>query len=91
MPDYLADLKGIREYLSQYYESTVRNFIGKLRKKVAGLKEHPYLWPVFQDDPDYRRMVVGSYLIFYIVREDTKTVEIHRIFHGSRDVARHLK
>jgi hypothetical protein len=34
-------------------------------------------------------LAVGDYLVFYMVNEEEKTVEIHRIFHGSQDVRQH--
>jgi len=33
---------------------------------------------------------VGDYLVFYIVNEGNKTVEIHRIFHGTQNIKQHL-
>jgi len=31
-------------------------------------------------------MFIGDYLLFYIVDEDNKMVEIHRVFHGAQDI-----
>ena len=90
LPDTVTDRDEIREYLSLYYESTVRNFFILLKEKIAKLKDFPYSCPVYEYDHDYRRLVVGDYLVFYIVNEDAKIVEIHRIFHSSRDIRRHL-
>ena len=90
LPDTVTDREKIRDYLSQYYESTVRKFFVLLREKTAQLKDFPYSCPVYENDADYRRLVVGDYLVFYMVNEDTKTVEIHRIFHGTQDIRRHL-
>jgi len=90
LPDATEDRDVIREYLSQYYESTVRNFFTLLRKRVAQLKEHPYSCPAYEHDPDYRVLVVGDYLVFYVVNDNDNIVEIHRIFHKSRDIRRWL-
>jgi plasmid stabilization system protein ParE len=86
----VIDFEDIEAYLSQYDESAVKRFFALLKKKIAILKDFPYSCPVYEDDPDYRKLVVGDYLVFYMVDEDAKTVEIHRIFHGSRDIKRHL-
>ena len=91
LPDTVTDRDEIKEYLSQYYESTVENFFKLLKEKTSRLKEFPYSCPVYEHDPDYYRMVVGDYLVFYIVNEDDGVVEIHRIFHGSKDIRQHLK
>ena len=90
LSETVTDLADIRAYLIRYYESTVRKFFALLKEKTARLKEFPYSCPIFEDDPDYRKLVVGNYLVFYIVNENDKTIEIHRILHGSRDIRRHL-
>jgi len=89
-PETATDREEIRAYLSQYYESTLRSFFALLKEKIARLKDLPYSCPTYEDDPDYRRLVVGDYLVFYMVNEENKTVEIHRIFHGSKDIKQHL-
>ena len=85
------DLKEIKQYLDQFYPSTVRNFVRLYKSKKDGLKEFPFSHQAYEDDPDYRRLVVGDYLVFYQVDGMTKTVEIHRILHGSRDMSHHLR
>ncbi|MBU0649736.1 type II toxin-antitoxin system RelE/ParE family toxin [Patescibacteria group bacterium] len=51
-------------------------------------KTHPFLGHIPRDDKlkssGYRVLVIESYLAFYIVRG--KTVEIHRVVHGSRSL-----
>jgi len=83
----VSDRNEIKAYLTNYYESTVKNFFALLKEKITRLSEFPYSCPIYEDDPDYRKLVVGDYLVFYMVNEKDKTVEIHRIFHGSRDIA----
>jgi len=90
LPDTITDRDEIREYLSQYYESTAKQFFALLKEKIARLKDFPYSCPSYENDPDYRRLVVRDYLVFYIVNETDKIIEIHRIFHESRDIRQHL-
>ena len=90
LPETVTDRNEIRDYLSQYYESTAKKFFVLLKEKIARLKDFPYSCPTYEDDPDYRKLVVGDYLAFYMINESDKTVEIHRIFHGSRDIRRRL-
>ena len=85
-----ADIDDIEEYLSQFYASTVRNFFDKLKKQVFMLEDTPYMCPVYEEDPFFRRMVVGDYLLFYSVDEARNLVPVHRIFHHSRNVSRQL-
>jgi len=90
LPETIADRDAIKDYLSQYYVSTVKKFFKLLKEKTALLTRFPYSCPAYEDDPDYRVLIVGDYLVFYMVNEDEKIVEIHRIFHGSRDIKQHL-
>jgi len=90
LPETVSDRNDIKAYLDQYYESTVNKFFSLLREKIARLKEFPYSCPIYEDDPEYRRLAVEDYLVFYMVNEEEKTVEICRIFHSSRDIKLHL-
>ena len=90
LPETAIDRAEIKDYLAKYYESTVRNFFVLLKERIGQLKKFPYSCPTYDDDPDYRKLVVGDYLVFYMVDESNKIVEIHRIFHGSQDIKRHL-
>ena len=90
MNDTVIDREHIKSYLSQFYPGTSKKFFALLKKKTSRLKTSPYSCPEYEDVPEYRKLVVGEYLVFYIVNEDTKTVDIHRILHGSRDISQHL-
>ena len=90
LPDTVEDRANIRDYLSQYYKGTAKRFFDLLKKKIARLKDYPYSCPIYEDDPDYHRLVVGDFLVFYVVNEDEKIVEIHRVFHGSLDIRQKL-
>ena len=90
LDDTISDRENIRAYLSQCYPGTSKRFFTLLKKKIERLKTYPYSCPAYEDDPDYRKLVVGEYLAFYMVDENVKIVEIHRILHGSRDISQHL-
>jgi len=90
MEDVMTDREHIKAYLSQFYPGTLKKFFILLKKKTIRLKTFPYSCPEYEDVSDYRKLVVGDYLVFYIVNEDLKTVDIHRILHGSRDIRQHL-
>jgi len=87
MEDTIVDREHIKIYLSKFYPGTAKHFFSLLRKRTSQLKAFPYLGPEYEDDPDYRKLVVGDYLVFYMVNEDIKVVEVHRIFHGSMDIS----
>ena len=88
LPRAVANKKEIRAYLAQYYQNTAKKFFSLLKKRIEQLQEFPYSCPVYEDRPQYRKLVVQSYLVFYKVNEDSKTVEIQRIFPGSWEVER---
>jgi len=90
LPETVTDRAEIKDYLSQYYVSTVKKFFVLLKVRIAQLKIYPYSCPVYEDDPDYRVLVVGEYLVFYTINEEDKTVEIHRIFHELQNIKRQL-
>ena len=90
MPKIATDLAKIKVYLAQYYTGTFRRFFIPFKEKTARLKDFPYSCPIYEADPDYRKLVVQDYIVLYMVNEGTKTVEIHRIFHGSQDISRRL-
>jgi len=90
LPDTVDDRDIIKAYLEQYYPNTAKKFFSNLKSKTTRLKEFPYSCPKYEYDLDYRVLVVGDYLVFYMVNEEKKTVEIHRIFHGSQDISHHI-
>jgi len=90
LPDTVTDRAIIRRYLDQFYAGTAKRFFDLLRRRIDRIKEHPYSCPIYQDDPDYRKLVVGDYLVFYMIDEASKTIEIHRIFHGSQNIENEL-
>ncbi|MDR2599925.1 MAG: type II toxin-antitoxin system RelE/ParE family toxin [Oscillospiraceae bacterium] len=90
LPKAISDQADIKTYLSQFYPGTAKRFFTLLKKKISRLKTHPYSCPVYEDVPDYRKLVVGNYLVFYVVSENKEIVEVHRILHGSRDISQHL-
>ena len=90
MEDTLSDRDSIKAHLLKFYPGTAKRFFALLKKKTARLKTYPKSCPVYEDVPDYRRLVVGDYLVFYMINDNAKTVEIHRILHGSMDISQHL-
>ena len=84
------DLEDIEEYLSHFYTSTVRHFFDILKKKVSLLEAMPYMYPRYENDLFFRRMVIGDYLLFYSVEEERKPIVIHRIFHSARNISQQI-
>ena len=81
----LEDFKQIKAYLSQYSTQAAQKFFEEYREKIESLKNYPFLYARSEIDPDFRRIVVGDYNVFYQVDEKTLTIMIARAGHGSRD------
>ena len=80
----------IKNYLSQFYPTSPRRFTTTLKKYVSILKENPYMYPVYPEKPDYRRMVVDNYIVLYKISEQAKEIEIFRILRASWDIPKYL-
>jgi len=78
------DMLDIALHLSRFYESTFPKFIARLDRSVARLVDMPYMGIAYRN---YRRLVVGDYLVFYQVDEAGRTIQIYRILHGAQDVS----
>jgi addiction module RelE/StbE family toxin len=91
LPDAAIDRDEIKTYLEQYNGSTFKKFFALLREKTTLLKDFPYSCPVYEDDAYYRKLIVGDYVVFYRVDEESNAIERHRILHGSRNMKRHLR
>jgi toxin ParE1/3/4 len=88
LPVAVDDLISIFDWIANNSPATAAAFIEKLDQRIGSLKTHPFLGHIPRDDKlkssGYRVLVIESYLVFYVVR--AKTVEIHRIIHGSRNL-----
>ena len=79
------DLESISDWISKDNPVRARSFVRELLQSCSKILEYPHGHPIvgrFKAD-QVRRKVFGSYLIFYMIIE--QTVEITHIMHGSRD------
>ena len=90
LPGANRNLLEIDEYLSQFYPSTPAKFFSELDKKIQLLKDQPYMCPKYMHNEKYRRLIVGDYLLFYVVNDEDKEIVVHRILHGSQDITKLL-
>jgi plasmid stabilization system protein ParE len=87
LPAADEDLNEAESYLSQFYASTVAKFYQEFEKKLDDLERNPRMFASWQDNPSYRRFNVKGYLVFYKIFDKIRTVEIHRVIFGMRDIA----
>jgi plasmid stabilization system protein ParE len=88
LPVAVDDLISIFDWIASGSPVNAAAFIDKLDQRIGNLETHPFLGRIPNDDKlkssGYHVLVIESYLVFYIVRG--KTVEIHRVVHGSRNL-----
>ena len=88
LPVAVEDLISIFDWIASDSPTNAAAFIDKLDQRIGNLETHPFLGRIPRDDrlksSGYRVLVIESYLVFYIVR--FKTIEIHRVIHGSRNL-----
>ena len=88
LPVAQDDLLSILEFIAKDSPKRAISFIDKLDKSIGRLEHHPRLGRVPRHpklrEYGYRVLVIESYLAFYVIRG--RTVEIHRVVHGSRNL-----
>lgn len=89
LPVALDDLISVFDWIATDSPANASAFLQKLDQRLHHLETHPFLGRIPRDeklkDFGYRVLIVESYLIFYLPRG--KTIEIHRVIHGSRNVS----
>ena len=69
--------------------------IALIDEKIQSLKENPARIPLVRDDylasKGYRMIIAKNHLVFFIIREEIKTVSVMRVLYGRRDWLRMLK
>jgi toxin ParE1/3/4 len=83
-PKANSDLQSAVRYIAADSKRYARRWAASIRENCAKLGETPGLGaPKRELGPDVRMLVVGNYLIFYEI--DENSVQILRIMHGARD------
>jgi toxin ParE1/3/4 len=88
LPVAVDDLVSIFDWIANDNPANAAAFVEKLDQRIGNLKTQPFLGHIPRDEKlknsGYRILVIESYLVFYMIRG--KTVEIHRVVHGSRNL-----
>lgn len=85
------DIGGIFEYISNVLceKEVAINIINLLQKNILSLDEMPRRYRCYENEPwnsqGLHIMSVKKYLVFYLIDEETKTVNVIRVVYGSRD------
>jgi len=91
LPKAINDIFDIEEYLNQHSPVAADRFTETFDERTANLVNYPFLWPVYEKDSFFRKMVIDDYVLFYSVDETRSLVVIHRIFHYSRNIDHEMR
>ena len=86
-----SDLDEICRYLSRFYPGTPGRFLDALEKDFDSISFNPNMFPKYEYNSEYRKMVTDDFLVFYKTDEVNKKVYIYRILHGKRSIGTILK
>ena len=81
------DLEEICQYLSGFYPGTPGKFLDALEKDLDYLSLNPKMYPKYEYNNEYRKMVTENYLIFYKTDEVNNRVNVYRILHEKRNIS----
>jgi len=84
------DIWEIADYLSDHSISAAAEFLQTVKERIEGLADMPLMYPKINPHQDYRKMVVSSYAVLYIVNEHAKEILIIRVVHGKRNYQEQL-
>lgn len=87
LPVAQRDIKDIVSYIKRDSPNAAMKMIKTFDERIKILADFPESGKVPKDVrlkySGYRIVVVGNYLVFYVIKNNT--VEIRRILHGKRD------
>ena len=86
---FQTDLTNVASYLEDYPQKAKRIF-EEMDNKLSNLIDNPEMYPIYQDFPVFRRIVIEDFLLFYLVNKRTDIIEVHRIIYGRMDVLKQL-
>lgn len=86
------DLRGIFAYICYNLSSPInaRKHTTKIRDAIRKLDTFPEGHPIVTFEPwsiiGMRKLPIDNYVVFYIINDNTHTVDIARIFYGGRNI-----
>lgn len=90
------DIVEIYEYISNALceEKIAVEMVKLLQKSILSLEEMPGRFKLYGNEPWKNRgvhiMPVKNYLVFYVIDNDKKSVDVIRVIYGSRDLEEQL-
>ena len=86
------DIRTIAMYIARELSAPTAavNLVKEIHRKASRLRDMPYMYREYRGEPPtetvYRVIPVKNYIVFYTVREESRTVEIHRVIYAKMDI-----
>lgn len=97
LPIAKQDITDIILYISDWLKApkAAMDLLDALDHSISLLREFPYAHKIYRPvrtlEEDYRMLPVKNYAVFYVVREQEKIVEIHRVIYAKMDLTKLIK
>jgi plasmid stabilization system protein ParE len=97
LPVATRDMAEIARYISHvlFNPAAAEKLAVEMTEAAERLMDFPYRCPVYTSQKplqkEYRKLLVGNYILFYSVDEVSKLVTIARVLYARRDYEKHLK
>jgi len=85
------DILSTVKYITNDLKNPVaaNNLLDEIERHQKNLEDNPYIYPLVNDDylseKGLRLIVIKNYLMFFIINEDNKIVNIIRFLYGRRN------
>ena len=89
LPQANGDIVGLADILTPY-PNKAKWLFQEMERKIDRLKDNPLEWAAYHANPKYRRIVLEDHSLFYVIDEDNREVQIHRIIYAKRDISKLL-
>ena len=91
LPLFDLDLTEAEDYLYEFSLTAVDKLTQAVDEQVATLVKYPFMYPVYSSfigNKEYRIMpLLYQFLCFYYVDEETKTINVYRLLHATRNIS----
>jgi plasmid stabilization system protein ParE len=97
LPIAKQDITDIILYISERLKvpKAAMDLLDALDHSISLLREFPYAHKIYRPvrtlEEDYRMLPVKNYAVFYVVREQEKIVELHRVIYAKMDLTKLIK
>lgn len=96
LPVALENLSDIARYIAftLHNPSSAEKITDGILESIDNLLPNPYICQVYDEvdglEHEYRRLVVGKYVVFYWIEEENNLVTVAHICYGASDYKRYL-